>query len=139
MSCYRVAVVFLIGTASVASAQTTARHAVFVDLGNGGVLSVNLDRKLSDQVSVRVGVGTYAELDFFSDAERDAVTVPVMVSFLPGRPRHRFEAAVGFLAGRTRSKSRYDGSIHTGALFALTGTLGYRYQRADRGASCGLA
>jgi hypothetical protein len=122
----------LLLAAPAVSAQPSAVGApngVYLELlGNGGLYSVNYDRKLTDRVSIRLGVGAWTSESFFG-GKTTLRTVPLTVNVLGGRGNHRLEAAAGVLVGRRTRGSVYSSSSETSGFLSLTGTLGYRYQR----------
>ncbi len=122
----------LLLAAPAVSAQPSAVGApngVYLELlGNGGLYSVNYDRKLTDRVSIRLGVGAWTSESFFG-GKTTLRTVPLTVNVLGGRGNHRLEAAAGVLVGSRTRGSVYSSSSETSGFLSLTGTLGYRYQR----------
>lgn len=124
------------GPAGAQGGAPPARNSVFLELlGNGGAYSVNFDRRLSDGAAVRVGVATWTSDDLFGgeEARKTFVTVPVGASWLFGSGNSRVEVGAGVLVGRQTQDAPFeDGSTST-AIASLTGTAGYRYQRAAGG------
>lgn len=113
-----------------------ALNSVFLEvLGNGGLYSVNYDRKLSDHAALRIGVGAWAADDLFlgGEARKELVTVPVAASWLFGTGRGRLEVGAGVLLGRQTQDVPFEDGSTSSAFASLTGTIGYRYQPAAPG------
>lgn len=118
------------------AAGAPARNAVYVELlGNGGLFSLNYDRRVGGEAALRIGAGAWSTDDLFlgDEATTGLVTLPVTASWLPGTGNGRPELGGGVLLGRrTRDEPFSDGS--TASTFAsLTAIVGYRYQPAARG------
>jgi len=130
--CY--ATLFLAGVAPGAYAQDTAvpardNAAYFELLGNGGLYSVNYERALTPWLRVRVGAASWTAESFWSDAERQIRTFPVMLHVVPGRGAHRLDAAIGVLPGHT-GRDRDVGE--SGGFLSLIALVGYRYEPPQR-------
>jgi hypothetical protein len=112
-------------------ATAPARHnaAYFEFLGNGGVFSINYERAVTPSLRLRVGVASWTAQSFWSDAETQFETFPLMLHVIPGRGAHRFEAAIGVLPGH-RGRQRDVGE--SGGFVSLTGLIGYRYEPPGR-------
>jgi hypothetical protein len=105
-------------------------NAVYLELlGNGGLFSINYERAVTPSVRLRIGAASWTTQSFWSDAETQITTFPLMLHLLPGRDAHRLEAAVGVLLGR-RSRDRDVGE--SGAFVSLTALVGYRYEPPGR-------
>ena len=82
-------------------------QAVYAEiLGNGGLASVNLDRKLNSSFTVRIGYGvwqTFRSIPVGDQPNDYAVFRPVMLTFVRPFPTaayyHAFEAGVGGVFG----------------------------------------
>lgn len=119
-------------------AQTGARaqNAVYVELGgNGGLYSVNFDRRMGDAFAVRVGIGTWTTEDLFlgDEAEVSIVSVPVTVSWVPAAANRGVEVGGGVLLGNRSREEAFEGGETSASFVSLTGILGYRYQPASGG------
>ena len=95
-------------------------------LGNGGLYSINYERKLKPNLVFRVGAANWTSEDLFSDAETRIFAFPVTASYLVGPYKHKFEIGGGVLGGH---REDFAGD---GLFLALTGIAGYRYE-ADSG------
>lgn len=126
--------VLLLLPASLAAAQGAERvdyprNAIYAELfGNGGVFSINYDRRIREDLALRAGFASWSSEDFWSDNEISITAVPLMAIWLRGSGRHKLEAGGGILAGRREETFGDDGSF-----VSLIGVLGYRYQREPRG------
>jgi hypothetical protein len=111
----------------------SARNAVYVEaLGNGGLVSLNYDRKLLDWMSLRVGAAYAHDDDAPVGTDENVVFAgPVMLNVLAGRGSSRLEVGAGFAF--ERQTDRDVDVIATGDNMNLTGTVGYRYQPARGG------
>lgn len=114
-------------------AEGPAANAVYVELlGNGGLYSLNYDRRVADAVALRVGFGAWTADDLFlgEEAETSFITVPVTAAWLMGSGNRRIELGGGVLLG-SRSREEAFGEGETSSSFvSLTGIVGYRYQPA---------
>lgn len=111
------------------------KNAVFLELlGNGGVYSLNVERKLTSNFYGRVGFGSWTSEGFWSDEESSITTFPVMGNMLFGGGANKLEIGAGFLAGRNSFKSNFgeENDRRTG-IFSLIGVVGYRYQKPAGG------
>jgi hypothetical protein len=105
-------------------------NAVYFELlGNGGVFSINYERAVTPSLRLRVGAASWTAQGFWSDAETRFETFPLMLHVVPGRGAHRFEVAIGILAGH---RGRQDDTGESGAFVSLTGLIGYRYEPPAR-------
>ena len=105
-------------------------NALYLELlGNGGLFSINYERAVGPSLRVRVGAASWTAQSFWSEAETQIATFPLLLHALPGRGPHRLEAAVGVLPGRRRQDRNVGES---GAFVSLTGLVGYRYEPPDR-------
>ncbi|HEU4562792.1 MAG TPA: hypothetical protein VFS20_33490 [Longimicrobium sp.] len=113
-----------------------ARNAVYVELlGNGGVYSLNFDRRVGQEAALRIGVGAWSADDLFlgNEASSSLVTLPVTASWLPGTANGRPELGGGMLLGRRTRDEPFDGGSTSSTFASLTAILGYRYQPASGG------
>lgn len=111
-------------------------NSVYLELlGNGGLYSVNYDRKLSDHAAVRIGVGAWTGDDLLlgSEAKKELVTVPIGAAWLFGSGRGRLEVGAGVLVGRQSQDIPFEDGSTSSGFASLTGTIGYRYQPATPG------
>jgi len=110
-------------------APPAAKTAVYLEsLGNGGLYSVNVDRRLSSAIGIRIGIASWSANDWWSDEKTRMLTVPAQVYFLTSPAgAHHFEAGGGIVIGHRHSP------VVSGAFSSLTATIGYRLQRSSRG------
>jgi hypothetical protein len=105
------------------------RNALYLELlGNGGLYSVNYERRMKDRIALRVGVGTWDSTDLLSDSQKDEriLAFPMTVSLIRGGRHGGFEVGGGLLTGRETSDLGSSRNI-----LALTGIVGYRRSPAD--------
>ncbi len=141
MSLRRVGVLFaLFLIPAVSVAQTVSvppgRNAVYLELlGNGGLYSLNYDRRIADRATVRVGIASWTAVDLFGvgDEETKLLTFPLLVNFVGGSGNHHPELGGGLLLGRQTTSAPSGGESTTSGIFNLTGVVGYRYQKPGRG------
>jgi hypothetical protein len=97
--------------------QVEAKNAVYLEfLGNGGIISVNYERFLTQNVGLRFGVGTLFDIA--------AISFPVMVNYCTGK-EYRFDIGVGLL-----HLPDFDGKWEGTAPCM---NIGYRYQAIGGG------
>jgi len=100
-----------------------ARTSAYIEaFGNGGLFSVNLERKLAADVAARVGVGLWDGTGFYGE-EVSGLTVPLMLTRRIGSGNHGLEIGGGVVPGRTDE----------GSFVSLTGLIGYRFERLQGG------
>ena len=114
----------------------TAFNAVYLELlGNGGPFSINYDRRVGEDVAVRIGFASWTADDLFlgDEAETEIITVPVTVSWLPGTPSRGVELGGGVLLGNRKQDVPFEDGSTSSTFVSLTGIAGYRWQPADGG------
>ena len=95
-------------------------------LGNGGLYSINYERRIRPKMVMRYGAANWTSEDWFSDSETRIYAFPITTSYLVGSSKHKFELGGGILVGHR--KDEFD----KGFFLSLTGIAGYRYE-ADGG------
>lgn len=111
---------------------TPLRHAAYLELlGNGGLYSLNYERRVAPAVALRAGVGAWSGDDLFGAGEVSMVTVPLTASHVAGRGANHLELGGGVLLGRktlTAAEEFGGGEQSSHAFASLTGIIGYRRQ-----------
>lgn len=118
---------------TIASAQ--ARNAAYVEIGGNGIVpTVNYERRFTERVAGRIGFAFIASME--SDGDRDTTfAVPLVVNYISHPQRnHHFETGAGllFVVGDAQEFAPGDDDEEISNL-ALTGLIGYRYQKPARG------
>jgi len=135
------AVALLLLAPVLASAEErTARNGLYVELGgNGGVWSLNYERFVTDDVSLRAG-GSYMSVSDSLGTSVSLLTFPLTVSWLGLRSgSHALEIGAGVVfASATVSTSSF-GAEAFGSGVIGTGILGYRLAPLDGGFTLRLA
>jgi len=105
-------------------------NSVYVELGGPGLLySVNYERLLRPDVSLRVGLGAFAIREDGTEKGMTWLTVPITASYLVGQRAHRFEVGGGLATGYAWSDlNQRAGATDDYFLIALAVHAGYRYQ-----------
>ena len=98
-------------------------------LGNGGLYSVNYERRLMPAFRVRIGGASWTAESFWGDAETRIRTFPLMLHVVPGGGAHHLEAAIGLLPGH---RDRNGNVGESGTFVSLIGLIGYRYEPPGR-------
>ena len=111
--------------------RATAKTAAFAEIGGSvGLYSLNLDRKLNSNVTIRVGSANYSSIEFGDQPRRNYQMLAVLVNVLTGGPTAWWEMGLGPRLG----KYRLDGSTGIEPRVAsITTTFGYRYQPSRGG------
>ena len=113
---------------TVVSAQT--KYATYAEFGGSGLLpTANIEKRFTPHFAGRIGLS----IVLFHDDGATAL-MPVVASYI-SHPvsNHHFEAGGGVLIafGDTDDFDSRDGESNTN--IAVTGLLGYRYQKPERG------
>jgi hypothetical protein len=120
-------------------ARTSARNSIYAEvLGNGGLYSINYDRRLGGGgASIRVGAASFeADGGFLvsvPDERHRFLLAPVLLNLLTGAGTHHLELGGGVLVGSETVTRGIGGQSERFSLLSATGTLGYRRQPADGG------
>jgi hypothetical protein len=129
--------------AAEAQPARTARNSIFIELaGNGGIYSLNYDRVITEQFSIRAGFG-YMSMGASASSGGATVTakasilaVPVVGNFMLGSANHKLELGAGITMFRftgSGSDSLGGSASATGMAPAGTAVIGYRYVPQDGG------
>lgn len=107
------------------SEQASKKNQLYFELGGNGIIySLNYERLLTENLTLRAGFGITPGIIF---VEGTFVHIPVTVSYLIGGARSKFETGLGavYFSG---SDIKVFG-LKSGELseVALTGIIGYRY------------
>lgn len=130
------------------SSQRSAKNAIYLDVaGPGGLYSVNYDRMLSDDLSVRIGFSYISAGASSSDgsgttasAEASLLAIPITASYLGiGSLSNQLELGGGGAImratgdGFVSAGSDTAGASASATIIALTPLAGYRHQAPDGG------
>lgn len=122
--------------------ERKAKNLVYLELlGSGLLYSVNYERMLSDDLSVRAGFSYWSmSLSASNASDRasakvEVVTVPLLFNYFVGGRDHKLELGAGAVAmyasaSASSGSSRISGE---GVGIAGAGVVGYRYSPADGG------
>ena len=122
---------------SAARTPAPARNAAYLEIvGNGGIASLNYERRLSDVIRLRVGWGNWAD-EFSPDADetsRSYNVIPIMLQSVLYSGRHHLEVGGGVLLGQVRADSVFFGTSQswTQSIANLEALVGYRRQSTGR-------
>jgi len=100
--------------------QSQFKNGIFVELGgNGFVYSINYERQLPRKIVARGGIG-YVVRGFL---------LPMTIEKIYGTKNHHLDLGGGLVFAKARPTGN---DVPTGKTsLALTGVLGYRYQKPD--------
>ncbi len=120
------------------SKERTAFNSVFVELlGNGGLYSLNYDRIVAENVSIRGGFSyiSVSASGVASSANVTLMTFPLLANFLVGSPSHKFELGAGPLIVYASGTTSAGGATGSASGLGVVGTavIGYRYVPYDGG------
>jgi hypothetical protein len=124
--------VLLLTLCTTASAQT--KWATYAEFGGSGLLpTANIERRFTPHFAGRIGLSVIL---FTEDDDGDNITalMPIVGSYISHPTgNHHFEAGGGVLIGfgDTDDFDSRDGESNKN--IAITGLLGYRYQKPERG------
>lgn len=106
-----------------------SKNSIFLELlGNGGLYSVNYERRFKPNLYGRIGFCSFKSIDLLSPENGDRITtIPVMITYFTGQRVHHFEMGGGMLFGIINEKN----GLNT--IIDLTAFLGYRYQAPGNG------
>lgn len=125
-----VAFCFLVSLSDLKSQEViSSKNSIFFEiLGNGGLYSINYERRLSADLYVRIGFSSFLSIDFVGgDTGGRITTFPVLLTYLSGQKKSHFEIGGGMLFGKDNSYQV------PGAIIDLTSFIGYRYQAPGKG------
>jgi hypothetical protein len=106
-----------------------SKNSIFFEfLGNGGLYSINYERKLGENLYGRIGFCSFKAVDLFGGGESGAriTTIPVMLTYLSGQNKSHFEISGGMLFGK-------DKNVEPGTIIDLIAFIGYRFQAPGEG------
>lgn len=122
------------------AAPTTrsAKNSLYLELlGNGGVYSVNYERNITDEITLRLGFSQISVSTTINDETDKAslMTFPLMANYLLGGGNHHLELGAGATLVYASGELNSGGDRFKGEGFAASGTatVGYRYQPRDGG------
>lgn len=117
------------------SQEDIAKTSIYLEiLGNGGVYSINVERKLTSNFYGRIGMGNWSSANFLNFGESSFVTFPVMGNMLFGSGSSKLEIGAGFLLGRYSFESAFgEENDRKATIFSFTGVAGYRYHKPEGG------
>lgn len=111
-----------------------AKNGVYLELfGNGGIYSLNYERFLSPDFSLRAGFGSFSGESFWGSEEISLTTFPLLGNYFYGKGRNKLELGAGFLVGTKKIESTWDETSSTTTIFDLTALIGYRNQKPGGG------
>jgi len=138
--------IFLTGYLYAQEVQKVAKNAIYIEgLGNGVIYSLNYERNVGNNLSIRVGVGyfgasgeaTYKDTGKKEEIVANIGTFPIMANYFIGKGRHKIEIGGGMvlftISAHGDEVSSNGIKFKAGLLPALTGTLGWRYQPREGG------
>ena len=134
--------------------RSEAKSSIYAELlGNGVLYSLNYEYFIKDYLPIRIGFERVKQTDFgmtFGDEKTTIVIggyqtfIPVSISKLYGKGKHKLELGGGILYSRLYLESSLYGKettigeaqteeVEARNDFDLTGIVGYRYQPPSRG------
>ena len=108
--------------------DTIARNSFYLELGGNSIAySVNYDRLVGDYFSIRFGTMYFPEIKVHRKTASGGISLFSMLNFLVGNENHKLESGLGplFITKPDFSFNEFG--------YAITGTLGYRYQQRTGG------
>ena len=135
------------GVAPLTSAQAlpagrTARNSIYLELaGNGLLYTINYDRVINENFSVRAGLGYLSVSASASSGGQTAsakvslMGIPVLANFMLGGDNHKIELGAGMTLFYASGSASSADAVASGSGMAPVGTavLGYRYVPHDGG------
>lgn len=134
------------GIITPARAQVTAPNGIYLELlGNGLLYTINYDRFITDDISLRFGfgyLGISASSESGESASASMMLVPITFNYFLASHDNgkagssKFELGAGILvANLSASASGNAGTLFSASGFGIAGTatIGYRYQASDGG------
>jgi hypothetical protein len=125
--------------------EEPAKNAIFLEaLGSGLLYSVNYERVLPElSVGLRAGASfiTYKVSNAEGSGNLVLATLPMLVNYYLGTPRHKVQLGLGatvmyFSASSDSTGTKFEGA-GVGLGLAASGVIGYRYVPATRGVTLG--
>jgi hypothetical protein len=125
-----VAIIFLISLSGIKAQELIlSKNSIFFEfLGNGGLYSINYERKLGENLYGRIGFCSFKSVDLLGGGEPGGriTTIPVMITYFSGQKKSHFEISGGMLFGQDKNADQ-------GTIIDLIAFIGYRYQAPGEG------
>lgn len=110
------------------------RQSVFLEVGGPGVAySVNYERYLSPDWSIRAGGSVFSLVESETRDAMTAFVAPITGQYLFFEGAHHLELGAGLHVGVIRSTLNTYDQAEAFGMIAATGVVGYRYQKPDGG------
>lgn len=122
---------------SAAASPSVARNLIHGELlGAGGLYSINYERRVARQWTVRAGFSAYnGQSDASTDDSVTLVLFPVMVNALLPGGTHNVELGAGPTMGYASATVEDLGSLTGFGVGAISANIAYRYQPPEGGVS----
>lgn len=121
------AAIWILSLVSDVNAQEViySKNSIFFELlGNGGLYSVNYERRFKPDLYGRIGFSSFKSIDLLNPENKERITtIPVLITYFTGQKMHHFEMGGGMLFG----------FITEDTIIDLTAFFGYRYQTPGNG------
>ncbi|MEM8488309.1 MAG: hypothetical protein AAF564_22360 [Bacteroidota bacterium] len=129
--CLIAALFFVLPTHAQDGAPPPPKNSLYLELGgNALAYSINYDRIIGDDFSVRAGIGFFST-DLDEGGSSSIAGIPVMANYLLGSGNSRLELGAGILI--VTGSFDVAGASDSGAGVAGTGTFAYRFQKPEGG------
>lgn len=114
--------------------SSAPRNATYFEVGGPGILySLNYERFILPQFSVRAGVSLFGLHENTTGDTLGVFAVPITGQYLVGKGSHHLELGMGILTGVMWSDLNSYQKTESFGLIAATATIGYRYQPPRQG------
>ncbi len=122
---------FLIVSPAQAQDAPLPKNSLYLELGgNALAYSINYDRLLNDDFSVRAGIGFFST-DLDEGGSSSIAGIPILANYLLGSGNSRLELGAGLLI--VTGSFDLAGASESDAAVAGTGTFAYRFQKPEGG------
>lgn len=116
------------------SQAQSAQNAIYLELaGNGALYTLNYDRLVTDNVSVRAGAMTMSLDAADGDGSAGLLIAPLMGNYFIGDGSHKLELGAGPALVRATASTDFGTFDESGTTVFGTATAGYRFQPNDGG------
>lgn len=124
-------ILFILPNCFLHAQKEPGKNVIYIEgLGVGGLYSINYERFIKDDYSIRIGFTTWTTRIITTQS---FTGVPIMGNYLIGKSNSKLELGVGVEYGKVKNVSFWAGNSSSDSGFAIISSYGYRYQPLNGG------